>query len=71
MEKYFVYLIRADVNCVDRLFTNNSVVAEILKKKGSNSILTVLRPSTNQYAFLLGEEVCWIDVPEVSEMVSK
>ena len=63
-DKFFVYLIKNDVNSIDRLFTTNSVIAEILNNKGNNTILTVVRPGTNQYAFLLGEEVCWMDIKD-------
>jgi hypothetical protein len=68
-EKYFVYRIKNDMNSVDRVFTDNEGVLDILRSRGRNNIVTVLRSSTNQYAFLLGDTVAWIDVAEHEEIV--
>jgi len=60
-DRFFVYVVKNDVNSMYRLFTDNKGVTEILKNGG---ILSVLRSVTNQYALLLEGDVVWVDVQD-------
>ena len=65
-DKFYVYLMKdGGINCIQRLWTDNQGVKDILCKRGTNGVLTVLKSVNNQYAFLLGEDVAWIDVEEM------
>lgn len=61
-EKYFVYVVKNDINQTYRLWTDNAGVADILRKRGENGVLTVIRSVTNQMALDLGETVMWVDI---------
>lgn len=63
-EKFFVYAIFNGNNNLDRLYTDNEGVVEILSRQKENRVLSILRPSTNQYAMLIGGIVVWMDVEE-------
>lgn len=66
-DRFYVYLMKdGGVNCIQRLWTDNQGVKDILCKRGTNGVLTVLKSSNNQYAFLLGEDVAWMDVEETT-----
>jgi len=65
-EKFYVYIMIGNgVNCIQRLWTDNQGVKDILCKREINDVLIVLRPANNQYAFLLGEDIAWMDVKDM------
>lgn len=64
-DKFYVYLIKGDgTNCITRLWTDVQGVKDVLCKRGTNNVLTVLKSSNNQFAFLLGDCVVWMDVED-------
>jgi hypothetical protein len=60
MDKYIVYLIKDNGTSIERIVTDNTQVADILKNM--KDVSAIVRSSTNQCAFLLGGEVCWSDI---------
>ena len=68
-EKFYVYLMKNDINSVEKVFTNNEEVLDLLKNRDRNNILTILRPATTQYAFLVFDNVVWVDVSEYKSIV--
>ena len=61
-EKFFIYIVDAN-HSVDRLWTDTVGVLSILNNRGKG-MLSVIRPSTNQTAYTLGDSVGWQDIGE-------
>jgi hypothetical protein len=65
-EKFFVYVIKNDVNTLARVFTDIKGIATILNNRGETGVIAVIRSVTNQYAVSLGDAVVWMDCPDVT-----
>lgn len=63
-DKFLIYLIKRGVNSIDRLYADTKGIKDILSNRTKNHVKTVLRSATNQFAFLLGDLVCWRDVKD-------
>lgn len=69
-DKFYVYIINNSTNSIDRLFTDNVGIYNILREEHHSGQISVLRSVTNQCAVLIGEDVvAWVDIPEKSEIV--
>ena len=66
-DKFFVYIIKNDLNSLARIFTDINHITTILNNRQETGVISIIRPGTNQYAVLLGGDTAvWMDCPDAT-----